>query len=283
MPSVRQEIRRFLTARRSAITPESVGLPSGSRRRTPGLRREELATLAGIGVAWYTWLEQGRNIQVSARVLGRIAHALRLTRSDTEYLFSLCGVPRAEGPRCSHEQGDRAVHETVNGFQAGPAICFSQYWEALAYNRLADVVFDFDNYHGPFARNHIWRLFMDPQRRARYLDWERLAEISVRWARAVYGKAPEEPYLNRLIGALCEGSDAFRRLWDAQLTSPALETVSVGMKIPRFGPLQFTSTRFCAFESQRNLALLTPADARTAAVMRELATSFDREAIPERT
>ena len=95
----RQEIRRFLMARRAAIAPDAVGLPGGVRRRTPGLRREEVASLAGIGVTWYTWFEQGRDIQVSAHSLERIARALRLSASDTEYLFALSRVPRVESTR----------------------------------------------------------------------------------------------------------------------------------------------------------------------------------------
>src|SRR5262249_36281778 len=89
----REELKAFLRARRASVTPEATGLPRGKRRLTPGLRREELAALAGVGVTWYTWLEQGREINVSADTLRRIARALGLSISDERYLFSLAGLP----------------------------------------------------------------------------------------------------------------------------------------------------------------------------------------------
>jgi transcriptional regulator with XRE-family HTH domain len=267
----RQEIRRFLMARRATIAPDAVGLPGGSRRRTPGLRREEVASLAGIGVTWYTWFEQGRDIRVSARLLERIAHALRLTPSDTEYLFSLSGVPRSEPALAGTAVVDRCSQDILDGFQSGPALLVSPCWDVLAYNRLADLIFEFDHGDGPFARNHLWRFFMDPQRRAKYLNWETLGQLSVQWMRAVHGKMLDDAYFNSLLRSLCEGSKEFRRLWEAQVTSP-LEDVKLEMKLPRFGSLCFTSVRFRSLHSPHVLVLASPADQRTVDVMRELLT-----------
>src|ERR1041385_2784026 len=92
-PTRRAEVREFLRVRRQALSPEAFGLPRGKRRRIPGLRREELASLAGVGVTWYTWLEQGRDIRVSPETLLRISRALRLSPTDIEYLFTLCELP----------------------------------------------------------------------------------------------------------------------------------------------------------------------------------------------
>lgn len=264
----RQEIRRFLMARRAAIAPDDVGLPGGLRRRTPGLRREEVATLAGIGVTWYTWFEQGRDIQVSAQVLDRVARALRLSASDTDYLFSLSGMHRAEPSGVSNVES--CIQHTLDGFQSGPAMFFSPHIDVLAYNRLADLVFKFDEYTGPFARNHIWRMFMDPKRRALYLDVQVLDEIAVRWMRSLHGKMPDNAYFNELVRSLCEGSAEFKRLWDAQVTAPPLDTLHLGMKLPRYGAMYFTSVRFRAFNSQDVLTLLLPAEEKAAKVMREL-------------
>ena len=267
----RQEIRRFLMARRAAIAPDTVGLPGGVRRRTPGLRREEVASLAGIGVTWYTWFEQGRDIQVSAQVLERIARALRLSASDVEYLFSLSGMHRGESSGVSSVEP--YIQDTLDGFRGGPAIFFSQYVDVLAYNRLADLVFDFDGCTGPFARNHLWRMFMDPKRHALYLDVEVLEEIAVRWMRSIHGRVPDNAYFNDLVRALCEGSARFKSLWDAQLTSPPLDTLNIRIKLPRYGTFSFTSVRFRAFNSQDVLALLVPAEEKAARAMRDLLES----------
>jgi len=264
----RQEIRRFLMARRAAIAPDAVGLPGGVRRRTPGLRREEVASLAGIGVTWYTWFEQGRDIQVSAHVLERVAKALRLSASDTEYLFSLSGMHRAESGGVSSVE--TCIQHTLDGFQSGPAMFINQYSDVLAYNRLADRVFKFDDCIGPFAHNHIWRMFIDPARRALYVDVEVLDEIAVRWMRSVHGKMPDNAYFTALVRALCEGSAQFKRLWDAQLTSSPLDTLKMGVKLPRYGALYFTSVRFRAVNSQDALVLLVPAEEKAVKAMRDL-------------
>jgi transcriptional regulator with XRE-family HTH domain len=278
----RQEIRRFLLARRAAITPESVGLPDGSRRRTPGLRREEVASLAGIGVTWYTWFEQGREIQVSARVLERIARALRLTPSDTEYLFSLSGIPRAALVRARAESVDKHIQDMLDAIQGAPAFVGTPTWDVLAYNRMADFLFEFDSCRGPFARNHYWRFFMDPKRREKYLEWEALAKIHVPWLRLSHGKMADDTYLNRLIQALCEGSSEFRHLWDAQATAPLLESVKIAMNLPKLGAVYFNSVRFVSPDSRQMLLVLPPADEKTAGVMSELSTPRAASAVSHR-
>jgi transcriptional regulator with XRE-family HTH domain len=229
-------------ARRAAISPATAGLPGGRRRRTPGLRREELASLAGIGVTWYTWLEQGRDIRVSPQTLSRIAHALRLTPSDTTYLFSLAGVPGYELARGSAGI-DPDIQRVIDGFQSGPAIFAGPCFDVEGFNRLADLVFEFKRYSGPFARNQIWRFFMDPYRRAKYLNWEALAEIAVGGMRTGYAQMLGDPYAESLVRELCAGSETFRRYWHAQHTRP-LESVRISMRLPKHGAVHFTSVRF---------------------------------------
>ena len=257
-------------ARRAAISPDTVGLPGGFRRRTPGLRREELASLAGVGVTWYTWLEQGRDIRVSPQTLNRIAHALRLTPSDTTYLFSLAGVPRYELAR-GPAGVDPDIQDALDGFGSGPGLLFGPCFDVEAFNRLADLVFEFETYSGPFARNQIWRLFMDPARRAKYLDWETIAEISVGALRVAHAQMLGDPYVESLVRELCAGSETFKRFWHAQLTRP-LESVRLGMRLPKYGVVHFTSVRFRPTIAQgKLLVLLPPADKASARVMQELA------------
>jgi transcriptional regulator with XRE-family HTH domain len=256
--------------RRAAISPESVGLPNGSRRRTPGLRREEVATLAGIGVTWYTWFEQGREMQVSARVLERIARALRLTPSDTEYLFSLSGTPRKELIPTSVERVDKHFQDTLDAIRGAPAFICNQSTDVLAYNQLGNFLFEFDACSGPFARNHAWRFFMDPKRREQYHEWEDLAKIFVPLLRLTQGKLAEDAYFNSLIQELYDGSAHFRRLWDEQGTGSLLEILKIGMKLPTFGDLYFNSVRFVSPDSRKFLMVMPPADEKTARVMLEL-------------
>jgi transcriptional regulator with XRE-family HTH domain len=272
----RRELRDFLIARRAAVSPTSAGLPAGTRRRTPGLRREELATLASVGVTWYTWLEQGRDIRVSADTLDRIAVALRLTPTDTAYLFSLAGVPRAEtivdGQRIALDSG---VQSVLDAFQA-PAFVVGSSWDVEAFNAMADRIYGFTDTSGPFAigpfaRNHMWRFFMDPDRRAVYLDWSELAQIAVGILRTAYARRVGDPYFDSLIRALTEGSREFKKLWNAQQTAP-LTPDRVRLSVPKIGELTVMSMRL-RFSGGNDslLMLLPPADEPSARKMLLLA------------
>jgi transcriptional regulator with XRE-family HTH domain len=259
----RNELREFLVARRAAVTPQSAGLSAGIRRRTPGLRREEVAALAGVGVTWYTWLEQGRDIRVSPQTLTRIADALRLSPTDTSYLFSLAGLPHE---RVANRDGDNvhvahALQAAVDAFRA-PAFVVSYRWDVLAFNLLADRIYRFADYSGPFALNHIWRLFMDPVRRAIYPDWEMFAAFSVGIVRMAYSNYRADAGFNDLLRALSESSPDFKRLWDAQQTQ-LLSHRPVQLLAPGFGELHVTSLRFHSFGDDRTLILLPPADVAT--------------------
>jgi transcriptional regulator with XRE-family HTH domain len=267
----RAELRSFLMARRAAITPAAAGLPGGSRRRTPGLRREELAALAGIGVTWYTWLEQGRAVQVSAATLERVATALRLTPSDADYLFALCGVRRFEDAGNGSDVVDRCVQNMLDAIAGAPAFVWTPRGNVIAYNRLADLIFEFEAYDGPHARNHHWRFFMDPNRRAKYLDWEALAKIYVSWLRLQHGKLADDPYFDGLIRQLRDECAEFRRLWDAQYTERLADTVRIAFTLPKIGPLYFDSVRLQLQQAQQGLIVLPPADEATALAVRKLA------------
>ena len=176
-PSVRRRLlREFLIAKRAAISPEAAGLPRRARRRTPGLRREEVAVLASVGVTWYTWLEQGRGIQVSADTLNRIARALRLTASDRAYLFALAEVSHQDLEQ-REETLDENMQAALDGFQAGPAMITGPFFDVEAFNSVADRIFRFADCDGPFARNHVWRFFMDPVRRSLYAEWSSVSVL----------------------------------------------------------------------------------------------------------
>src|SRR5881275_658631 len=125
----RHELANFLRSRRARITPEQVGLPLVGRRRTPGLRREEVAQLAGVGVTWYTWLEQGRAINASVQVLDAIARTLRLDRAEREHLYRLAGLPRVPDPAETCLPAE--VQSVLDALSPVPAVVYSGRYDAL--------------------------------------------------------------------------------------------------------------------------------------------------------
>jgi len=194
----RQELQHFLRSRRAALTPEAAGLPRGSRRRTPGLRREEVASLEYVGVTWYTWLEQGRDIQVFAEVLDRSATALHLSTSERAYLISLAAPLKADVFADSTSVGSM-VQQALDGFVIGPAFVVNSWFDVLAYNRLADRIYGFKEYEGPFAENHVWRAWMDPVRRKLYVDWDGLMSQTLGILRANYATHIGHPKFENLL------------------------------------------------------------------------------------
>jgi transcriptional regulator with XRE-family HTH domain len=267
----RQELKEFLRDRREALQPEAVGLVAGPRRRTPGLRREEVALAAGVGVTWYTWLEQGRDIVASRDALRRIARALRMTPSDESYLLCLGGVEeRSAGPLLEFRV-EPPVQALLDGLQRIPALVYTRSFDVVAYNRLADKLFELGDGQGRFALNQIWRLFMDPKRRALHVDWEEMAARTVGVARARHGRYPDDAELAFLISTLRRESTDFNRLWKEKRTAP-MDDIVVRLRHPRFGRLDANLVRFM-FHTEPNatVSAFTPADRRTALAFAKLA------------
>ncbi|HEY6327616.1 MAG TPA: helix-turn-helix transcriptional regulator [Candidatus Cybelea sp.] len=207
----RSELSDFLRTRRAKIVPSDVGLADGARRRTPGLRREEVALIANIGATWYTRLEQGQPINVSAEVLDGIARALRLTSEERRHLHLLAGMaPTVAVP--DEERVSELVRRVLDGLDPLPAYVRGRRWDILAWNASADALADFSNATGP-ARNIVWRLFRDPNSRCRYGDPECTMRRAVAQFRAVAAKYPSDPGFVELIDDLQTHSAEFRRLW----------------------------------------------------------------------
>jgi transcriptional regulator with XRE-family HTH domain len=137
----RREFGAFLRSRRARLTPNDVGLNRGFRRRTPGLRREEVAQLAGVGTTWYTWLEQGRDVRASSEVLCALADALRLDRAERQYLFQLAGRQAAEIGVTSKPEVAQPLHRMLHALTDQPAYILGRRWDVLCWNRAAEVVF----------------------------------------------------------------------------------------------------------------------------------------------
>lgn len=133
-----RELADFLKTRRARLTPASVGLPAGSRRRAKGLRREEVAELAGISVTWYTWLEQARPVNVSSRTVQNIARALRLDDDERQHLFQLAQLPLLAEYAKLPQELDESVHAILHALGTNPAYALGKQWEILGWNEAAD-------------------------------------------------------------------------------------------------------------------------------------------------
>jgi transcriptional regulator with XRE-family HTH domain len=210
---VRDELARFLRSRRARVQPADAGLPAGPRRRTPGLRREEVASLAGVGLSWYTWLEQGRDIQASAPVLERLALALRLTAAERAYLFELAH----DRPAPTAVTAPTAVSETLQRVLWAypfPALVSTTRWDVLAWNAAAAVLYDF-TLVPPEQRNLLRAMFSDPHRRALTAGWERDARAAVARFRRDAARAADRTSFDALVAELAATSPELARMWDA--------------------------------------------------------------------
>jgi transcriptional regulator with XRE-family HTH domain len=209
----RAELADFLRKRRESITPEEVGLPDGGRRRTPGLRREEVALLAGVGTTWYTWLEQGRDVRASLEVLEAISRALKLTPTERTHLILL---GRGEDPPPCKSPAERVsptLRRLIENLGPNPAFVLGRRWDYLAWNRAACALFgDFGSVPRA-ARNHVWLTFMDPSRREMFSDWEKSARLLAAKFRADSARYLGDPEFEELIGALRHSSPEFCRAW----------------------------------------------------------------------
>ncbi|MFG1610951.1 helix-turn-helix transcriptional regulator [Actinoplanes sp. NPDC049265] len=202
------ELGSFLRSRRERVTPAAAGLPVTGRRRTPGLRREELALLAGISATWLTYLEQGRDVRPSAQVLGALARALRLTGAEQEHLRRLAGGGTAPGPEAAEE----AVPE-VAGVPAllgdNPAYVTGLHYDVLAANDAAAELF------GGIARggNLVRWMFTEPAAREILVDWEQEARGLLARLRAIAGRHPGHRGVTRLVTELTAASPEVREWW----------------------------------------------------------------------
>jgi hypothetical protein len=208
----RHELAGFLRSRRERITPEQVGLPRGARRRTPGLRREEVAQLAAVGVTWYTWLEQAREIQVSPQVLDAIARALLLDSSERTHLFSLAGstdpAPNAECP--SITPGLRAMLEQLDPV---PACVMNSRYDILAYNRTYGRLFCDLDALSPADRNCLWLSFCNEDWRASVVDIREANRLMAAKFRASMVDHLAEPAWKALLKRLETDAPEFREMW----------------------------------------------------------------------
>ncbi|MGW1980919.1 helix-turn-helix domain-containing protein [Streptomyces collinus] len=211
----RAELSEFLRSRRARLKPEDVGLPDfGRHRRVPGLRREELAQLAGVSVAYYTRLEQGNGRNVSAEVLDSIARALRLSDAEHAHLTHLA-KPKAhkKRPAGRQQQVRAALCQLLDTMDGVPAYVVGRRAEILAWNRMAAALFGDWGQLPAGDRNWARLVFLRPEYRELFVDWEQKAIDIVCALRMDAGCFPDDPRLSTLVGELSVKSEEFRRLW----------------------------------------------------------------------
>ena len=198
----------YLRARRGQVRPEDVGLIAGARRRVRGLRREELATLAGISSEYYLRLEQGRDKNPSAQILDAIARALQLDIKGTEYLHQLASPPGARREQLDLETTADGTDELIDQFSM-PAIVVSRCQDVLAANPIARALSPGFTPGTNFLR---WRLF-EPAAREFFVDWDEVTDVAVSGLREAAGSDPDDPRLRALVDELSRTSARFRELW----------------------------------------------------------------------
>lgn len=203
----------FLRALRERQSPAEFGLAAGSRRRTPGLRREEVAQLCGVSVTWYTWIEQGRDVSVSASTLARLARGLRLSRAERSYLFEVAGKRDPERPG-HRDDPPEAVLACVDAID-GPAYILDHSWGARRWNAKASELFagwlDADG-----EKNLLRYIFLRREARTLILDWTSRAQRVVAEFRAAVTAYSDDPDIRRLVEELRLGSPDFERCWETQ-------------------------------------------------------------------
>lgn len=209
-----QELGRFLAAKRAQIRPDDVGLPGGGRRRVPGLRREEVAMLAGVSPAYYTRLEQGDAGRVSDEVVGALSRALHLTPVEADHLFRLVN-PRAEARRntCSDPAIRPELQSLLDVLGDVPAMIVGRRSDILAWNTLGSLVFGDLERLPRSERNWARLVFLHPEYRNRFIDWHQKAADVVGQLRVDAGFHPNDPHLAALVGELAVKSPTFARLW----------------------------------------------------------------------
>ena len=210
-PEQRRELGNFVRSLREKLKPQGVGLPGSARRRTPGLRREEAAQLCGLSVTWYTWLEQGRNMSISAAALVRLASAFRLGRAERSYLFELAAQRDPEQSESQTAVVSPAMLACVD-LIAAPAYVLDRTWTARSWNIRAEHLF-VGWLDGTADRNLLRFIFLEPSARSLIHDYAHRARRVVAEFRADVSAHLNDPAIHRLVEALNEGSEAFKQYW----------------------------------------------------------------------
>ncbi len=264
----RRELADFLRSRRERVAPGDVGLPQAGRRRTPGLRREEVATLAGVGVTWYTWLEQARDIHVSEQVLGAIARTLLLDTHERAHLYTLAGAP-APTEYVDSLAVTPEVRAMLDKLDPFPAFVSNGRYDLLAYNRAYQVLVGDLDALPVEERNILWLMFTKTTTSRCFVDRDEAGARMVAQLRGAMAEHVADPAWKCLVRRLQQASPRFTELWERHDVAHP-ETMRKRLLHPELGLLQFTHTvSWLATRAGLRLVAYVPADDATGAALEE--------------
>ena len=275
----RQELSDFLRNRRGRIAPADVGLPETNRRRTPGLRREEVAQLAGVSATWYTWLEQKRPIGVSSGVLDSLARVLRLDPAERMQLFQLAlRQPVLESPS-KRETVSPLIRRLLDQTDPVPAFVIGRRWDVLAWNRAA-LAFFFDFEQVPSnERNTLWLIFTSSTLRSLLVDWRSRGQDTVARFRADYGRHAGDAHFVQLVERLKSVSPEFAEWWPRHDILPMTEGRNA-YDHPQVGRMIVEHTTFSVIDNPelRLIVFLATAASDSIAKMKKIVATFRKGA-----
>ncbi|MHC8314705.1 helix-turn-helix transcriptional regulator [Pseudomonas sp. LB3P31] len=249
----RDELAAFLRSRRERISPEQAGLPTTGRRRTPGLRREEVAALAGVGLTWYTWLEQGREIGVSPAFLDSLCRVLKLDAMERRHLYLLIYQ------RAPAEQAQtwcvvpKVIHRLMADMPLRPAYVLNLRWDVLAWNAAGDKLFNFSA-KPPEQRNLLWRLFTDEHMRSLLCPWKQQTKQMLCSFRRDFAHASKQSDVAELVRSLEKVSAEFKQWWNRQDIHGPCQGIT-HLAIPSFGNITFEHASL-TIDADRHLHLV---------------------------
>ncbi|HLQ54835.1 MAG TPA: helix-turn-helix transcriptional regulator [Streptosporangiaceae bacterium] len=263
----RAELAAFLRSRRERISPEDVGLPPGLRRRTAGLRREEVAQLAGVGVTWYTWLEQGRPINASVQVLGAVARTLRLDQPEREHLYRLADIPDAASAAGAAAESCPQVAPEVQGILDSlsplPASVLNERFDLLAWNKPYAAMWPGVVGAAPGERNTLWMCFNYPDCCNPYVNRAEQLSTLVAQLRGAYGRHVGEPTWTGFVRRLQAVSPHFAQLWAEQDVASATTYMKI-FRHPAHPRLAMTTTSLAVLAAPgTRIIVYTPVDETT--------------------
>ncbi|MDW6062799.1 helix-turn-helix transcriptional regulator [Streptomyces sp. FXJ1.4098] len=271
----RPELAAFLRIRRARVTPADVGMAPGLRRRTPGLRREEVAQLSGVGVTWYTWLEQGRPINASAQVLDAVARTLRLDQAEREHLYHLAEVPYVPDLADEVQTVRPEVQGIIDAIDPLPAVVYNARYDLLALNDTYKTLFPSLAIAPRTERNALWQLFSHPGCCSMFINRANELPLMVATLRGAYGRHVGEPawedFINRLLGL----SKEFARMWHSGDVAPPGSRIKL-VRHASVGDLRLISTSLVIQGApESRVVVYTPSDEQSRVLLDRLRTMDD--------
>jgi transcriptional regulator with XRE-family HTH domain len=253
----RAELAAFLRAQRARLRPIDVGMPEdchANRRRTPGLRREEVAQISDISVTWYTWLEQGRKISASEQVIEALARALLLNPDQRRHLRGLAGLSTAVGETHTDDALPR-LQRLVNAAAPNIASIYDMHFDYVAWNTPYQRLRNDPALLPADRRNLLWMMFSDAENRARMVRWEPAARAVLSQFRSAAGQRPDDPRFAAIVAQLTEASPEFRRWW-AEYPVRDFRPATIGVDHPEIGRLNLEMFQFRPVEHPDMLMVL---------------------------